>query len=433
MTFVLLLTLVVPTTRVEALTPPRPCPMLETNLRFGTQSNPTLRYDVIVLQDLLRAQGLLNSPSTGYFGSLTLAAVKRFQAANGVPATGFVGVLTRAQFNAVSCGRGGSVSITDVSGPTTLLANQAGTWSVVANAKTASNLSYSVSWGDEYQGYVYTPTATAATANVTQASTFTHTYTKAGTYTATFNVQDLQNNSSARKSITVVVMDPSQPKITVTAPNGNERWYSMTNKTISWTASNLPAGKVDIYLTLQTSGFDCGLAYPCAMNAVMPMPILLDKNIPGPEYHWIVATDMYDKKLSRGQYKVRICPAGSSEWAYGESCDESDTAFTIIDPEFENNLVPVINRFTGPTTLRVGETGTWTVSAYDPEGTTLEYTARWDKGPTTGSEGAMFPYNTSSGVFTTAFSTAGTYQLRFRVQDTAGKHTENSISVQVQN
>jgi len=40
---------------------------------------------------------------TNYFGSLTLAAVKKFQAANAIPTTGYVGPLTRAALNAKYC------------------------------------------------------------------------------------------------------------------------------------------------------------------------------------------------------------------------------------------------------------------------------------------------------------------------------------------
>ncbi len=52
------------------------------------------------LQERLRALGFFTFPtSTGFFGPITLAAVKAFQTANGIPATGFVGPLTRAALN----------------------------------------------------------------------------------------------------------------------------------------------------------------------------------------------------------------------------------------------------------------------------------------------------------------------------------------------
>lgn len=56
--------------------------------------------DVIELQTILIAEGYLKiAAPTGYFGPLTAAAVKLYQAAKGIPATGYVGPLTRAALN----------------------------------------------------------------------------------------------------------------------------------------------------------------------------------------------------------------------------------------------------------------------------------------------------------------------------------------------
>lgn len=64
---------------------------------FGIGTENT---DVTNLQTILIAKGYLsiNAP-TGYFGPLTQAAVREYQAAHGISATGFVGPLTRAQLN----------------------------------------------------------------------------------------------------------------------------------------------------------------------------------------------------------------------------------------------------------------------------------------------------------------------------------------------
>lgn len=68
------------------------------DLTIGSTGN-----DVIELQKILIALGYLKIDApTGYFGPLTQAAVKLFQAAHGVPATGFVGPLTRAALNALA-------------------------------------------------------------------------------------------------------------------------------------------------------------------------------------------------------------------------------------------------------------------------------------------------------------------------------------------
>ncbi len=76
------------------------CPTLARTLALRTRG-----IDVSALQQFLVAQGLLSSDSaTGYFGSLTQAAVQKFQASQGLassgtPSTtgyGLVGARTRA-------------------------------------------------------------------------------------------------------------------------------------------------------------------------------------------------------------------------------------------------------------------------------------------------------------------------------------------------
>ena len=52
------------------------------------------------LQDRLRSEGFYTlSVSTGYYGPITIAAVKAFQLAHDIPVTGYVGSLTRAALN----------------------------------------------------------------------------------------------------------------------------------------------------------------------------------------------------------------------------------------------------------------------------------------------------------------------------------------------
>ena len=66
------------------------------NLSQGMTSN-----EVKQLQEALRAKGFFTfRTSTGFFGPITLAAVKAFQSSKGIPETGFVGPLTRAALNA---------------------------------------------------------------------------------------------------------------------------------------------------------------------------------------------------------------------------------------------------------------------------------------------------------------------------------------------
>jgi peptidoglycan hydrolase-like protein with peptidoglycan-binding domain len=56
--------------------------------------------DVMELQKVLIEAGYLKiAAPTGYFGPMTQAAVKLYQAAKGIQTTGYVGPLTRAALN----------------------------------------------------------------------------------------------------------------------------------------------------------------------------------------------------------------------------------------------------------------------------------------------------------------------------------------------
>jgi peptidoglycan hydrolase-like protein with peptidoglycan-binding domain len=68
------------------------------NLRLGDRGQ-----EVVSLQQFLIAQGLLaTNNDSGFFGNLTILAVKKFQSRTGIASmTGFFGPLTRAKANAI--------------------------------------------------------------------------------------------------------------------------------------------------------------------------------------------------------------------------------------------------------------------------------------------------------------------------------------------
>uniref|UniRef100_A0A7C3SQ48 Peptidase C1A papain n=1 Tax=Dictyoglomus turgidum TaxID=513050 RepID=A0A7C3SQ48_9BACT len=80
----------------EEATIQKPFYVFNKDLYYGMQD-----YDVKMLQCCLKYEGLfpLNSDCTGYFGGLTLSAVKNFQAKYGLPQTGYVGEMTREKLN----------------------------------------------------------------------------------------------------------------------------------------------------------------------------------------------------------------------------------------------------------------------------------------------------------------------------------------------
>lgn len=71
------------------------CTRITTTLHYG-QHDTAANGEVTLLQNFLHTNNYLSVNATGYFGSLTLQAVKSFQAQNGLAADGIVGVQTRA-------------------------------------------------------------------------------------------------------------------------------------------------------------------------------------------------------------------------------------------------------------------------------------------------------------------------------------------------
>ena len=68
---------------------------IDTNLYYGLHNN----NDVKQLQEVLIDKGFLTGSATGNFYSLTLKAVKAYQASAGINSTGYVGTLTRTVIN----------------------------------------------------------------------------------------------------------------------------------------------------------------------------------------------------------------------------------------------------------------------------------------------------------------------------------------------
>lgn len=76
----------------------RPQYVFKKDLSFGMTDK-----DVMMLQEILKYEKLfpMNVESTGYFGSITFEAVKKWQAKYGIPSTGYVGQITRAKLNSL--------------------------------------------------------------------------------------------------------------------------------------------------------------------------------------------------------------------------------------------------------------------------------------------------------------------------------------------
>jgi hypothetical protein len=95
--------------------------------------------------------------------------------------------------------------INGISGPTVLNVNETGTWIISAHDQDNDNLRYRVSWGDEGLSSTREIAPVIPTdLYFNQNTSFTHSYSRSGTYTPTFWVHDSVGNV-ARASMTVRV------------------------------------------------------------------------------------------------------------------------------------------------------------------------------------------------------------------------------------
>lgn len=90
------------------------CLSIENNLKYRMRDT-MVNGEVSDLQDFLGAYKYLDASPTGFFGIMTLGAVKKFQSANGITPTGYVGTYTRAKIKALSCD--GDVVARDIYNP----------------------------------------------------------------------------------------------------------------------------------------------------------------------------------------------------------------------------------------------------------------------------------------------------------------------------
>lgn len=115
---------------------------------------------------------------------------------------------------------------------------------------------------------------------------------------------------------------------------------------------------------------------------------------------------------------------------------KAENAMFLYDGECNtavgSNKPPVVSGISGPTVLSVGETGTWSVTAYDPESGSLSYQIDWgDVYASAQLQGAYEAYFKQTSTFAHSYSTAGTYTVRVSVRDDAGHVREASTTVRV--
>jgi peptidoglycan hydrolase-like protein with peptidoglycan-binding domain len=162
---------------------------------FYGSSDPAGGGAVFSLQSWLSENGYLSAKPTGYFGTLTRDAVKHFQRDAGLPETGYFGMLTRAEVAKRLCAGGtpvdksGNFTASPASGKAPLAVSFS-VWLVNPDAVAkdyyfdfGDGMSAAMRESSEFDcGY-----GTRVCSQGARTIFVSHTYEKAGTYTATLN------------------------------------------------------------------------------------------------------------------------------------------------------------------------------------------------------------------------------------------------------
>lgn len=98
------------------------------------------------------------------------------------------------------------------------------------------------------------------------------------------------------------------------------------------------------------------------------------------------------------------------------------------------NSAPTISSFSGPTSLTVNESGTWTIQAQDPENEQLTYSVTWGDEQWYASLASVLSGSkafTQTTSFSHAYTAAGTYTVKIVVRDASGNEAKTTSTVQV--
>ncbi|VVC01242.1 Uncharacterised protein [uncultured archaeon] len=291
--------------------------------------------------------------------------------------------------------------VSGVSGPSYLDAGQAGNWSVTAYAPENGTLSYSVAWGDEQLASVQSGVQSSQTA------TFTHVYYNAGNYTPTFTITD-NESLTAQTSISVEVR-PVTPPDDTTPPEVSST-YSANGSTFSVTANATDSSGISLMqIHLSTPANSTIAVTDSVVKECDSSPCTYSAELAAGSYYYFVS--------------AKDASANHNERVTGR------TYFAIVSPP--GNRAPVITGVSGPTSLNANQTGTWAVSAYDPESGPLSYSVVWgDEYPSVASGGSAQQVSQTA-TFTHIYYDSGTYAPRFTVTDDHNLTAQASITVRV--
>ncbi len=137
------------------------------------------------------------------------------------------------------------------------------------------------------------------------------------------------------------------------------------------------------------------------------------------------------ENLAYGNYTATFsAPGFETDKLLVRVAPNTGTDYSVNLKKSSTNQPPTITEVIGPNTLKMYETGTWTVKASDSEQGILTYTVSWGDSQQTASGYNPTTY-TQTATFSHIYDYTGTYQITFTVTDDKGLSVKTGISVNV--
>ncbi|MBS3109125.1 PKD domain-containing protein [Candidatus Woesearchaeota archaeon] len=308
--------------------------------------------------------------------------------------------------------------ITSIGGPVSLQAQETGTWKISAYDPDGNYLAYEISWGDENLG---APVSADEKGGFQSSGTFQHTYYAPGYYTITFAAID-DKGATTKSTLTVQVGQSVQQADLTIGSISIQQQDSVDSQ-----------GRVQVKINGMVQNI--GTATSAPYNVILYVDNIFMNS--GNGYHGLTPGETEGPdNVGGGSYyspgwhtvKFYLQPTGA----------DKDSSNNIAEEKFyvseTGNKAPVIDSFTGPGALNVNEVGTWGISAHDPDGALLTFTALWGDETNEGTAKSVPLVPLSPGTTATMqhqYSSAGDYIVTFTVRDETGLTAVQSHKVSV--
>lgn len=392
----------------------RVCDVLVRNLDRGAEGD-----DVRGLQEYLYENKFLSASPTGYFGEMTANAVRKWQSSEGISTAGAFGPMSRERLK-IWCGgnQGGDVlSASPQKGAAPLsvtFTSKIGDGTTRPSAYDGQDTVLDFGDGSETQWISCGTEANAMQKRCSNPVKVSHTYANNGTYTATLKKTGGFCAGTCPETVLA--------QVRIQVGEGTTQACTKEYKPVC-------GAKQVVCVTAPCNPIPTTYGNKCEMNNDGAR-FLYEGQCRSEN----PADDAQCKSWFDGCNTCSRSAPGDAAACTLMYCAAPGKAYCTARFNETKNKPPVISAFSGPTTLKEDATGTWTVSAKDPEGGTLNYQLWWGdenvyaSNYTTATAAREF---TQSATFTHSYTNAGTYTVQITVRDSSGAEAKTTSTVKV--